>query len=110
MRWYYWLLFAFIMGFTLEGNVVAASVQPIEQTHQAQPNQSTNEIAIGMSADDRIADYTWTLDILTGVLAVATVGLLIATAWGIFKQSRENQNSSAGLPQRRTRGNIFPQR
>ena len=91
MRWYYWTLLALVVGFALNVNVVEALVQPIEQIEQDQSNQSTHVILVSMSAEERIADYTWTLDILTGVLAVATIGLLIATAWGVFRQSRETK-------------------
>ncbi len=91
MRWYYWPLFALIMGFALGVNIVEAFVQPIEQTEQANPNQPTNKPVPSVTADERIADYTRTLDILTGVLAVATIGLLIAAAYGIFQTSRETK-------------------
>jgi hypothetical protein len=71
------------------GFVAASSLPPpkggVQQQNSSEhPNKEDTKGA----AEERIADYTWWLAILTGVLAISTVGLWIATIFTL-RHSRE---------------------
>jgi hypothetical protein len=52
---------------------------------------TTGEEGEKLLIDRRIADYNFALAVVTGVLAVSTVGLWIATAIGFRNQSQETK-------------------
>jgi hypothetical protein len=55
-----------------------SSLPLIERQEATQTHQETKNEATRISAEERIADYTWWLTWLTGILAGSTVGL-----WGV---------------------------
>jgi hypothetical protein len=61
-----------------------------EPTSQQSPEDSRRE-----SADERIAEYTFVLDVFTALLAISTIGLWVVTWRSGIKQSRDMAKSLA---------------
>jgi hypothetical protein len=91
MRWYLVFLASIAIVFILGGFSELSIEFPVQKEQQAQTNSSAKTPAVGMSPDERIADYTLTLDILTGILAMATIGLLIATVIAVRRQTKDTK-------------------
>ena len=102
MRWYYWPLFALIMGFALGGSFEATYFKPIQNSvtieHNDKAQQSTNQENEKRCEErqfwprtfcDPTANFTLWLAGLTGILAVFTVGLWFVTL-GIFRDSKQS--------------------
>jgi len=95
-----WVALAAILGFAVGGSYIWASLEP-RHTPAHDQNASAkehrpNEHAKGENTTDEvIAEYTFWLVLLTGILAVATVGLGVAT-YGLYvtgeKQIRLNRD------------------
>jgi hypothetical protein len=73
--WIIWVVFAALMGFAVGGSVVWAIQDKQRVTHQQTADQSSKK----EETDEALAFYTLWLTAFTGVLAIATVGLGIAT-------------------------------
>jgi hypothetical protein len=66
----------------------SSTLPPTQEQQTADvPDHDSAKIA----TDKEIARYTWWLAVLTGLLAVSTVGLWIVTAWGVRNQRRETE-------------------
>lgn len=65
------------------------------QTHNERADNATDGVSEAMSPDERIADYTLALDLLTGVLAISTIGLWVVTYNGTRNQSRDMEGAIA---------------
>jgi hypothetical protein len=68
---------------------VPAFSQREQSNQQQQSANATNHEAAPNSTDERLANYTWWLAVLTGVLAASTVGLWIGSWRSGVKQSRD---------------------
>jgi hypothetical protein len=71
--------------------MVFSSHHPVDNNAPTNNNNKTETNRIVKPADERIADYTLALDLLTFVLAAATIGLGIITGAGIRNQSNETR-------------------
>jgi hypothetical protein len=83
-RWLFWPLFALLMGFVMGGSIFWGLYGPnttIDQANAAYEQQARHEEPRSKrdETDEAVARYTLWLMVFTGILAVATVGLGIAT-------------------------------
>jgi hypothetical protein len=75
-----WIVYAGIVGFALGGSFISAYLMPPPQ-HQGDTDNdhSAAEQNSKQETDKALARYTWWLTAFTGVLALATIALCIAT-------------------------------
>jgi hypothetical protein len=76
----------FAMGF-----VFSSSYHPPQSTEQSQPHSADDHKRSKEATEERLADYTWWLALLTGALAVSTVGLWVATGIGVRVQIKDTR-------------------
>lgn len=86
------LAVCFLVGFGREvWRASNISHVPINQSSAAKQENKTNDATQKESTEQAIARYNWWLTIFTGVLAVATLGLVVATAGLYFAGRRQLQ-------------------
>jgi len=88
----YELIIGFLLGIVL--CTIAAIYTPYyQQNHKT--NSTPHSVAAKVSTDERLAEYTLWLAILTGVLALSTIALWIVTWRAGIRQSHDMQASIA---------------
>jgi hypothetical protein len=73
------------------GFVFSSSQHSPPATVQHQTQKTSDHETSKALTEERLADYTWWLAVLTGVLAVSTVGLWIATGLGVRAQMKDTR-------------------
>jgi hypothetical protein len=94
-RWLIWPVFCLVMGFVLGGscfwgvygpNLTTKDVETIQQHSTTAPEDAKPQSG---KADEALALYTFWLTILTGLVALATCGLVAATLFLYFTGEKQ---------------------
>jgi hypothetical protein len=79
-----------VVVFALGAAVQLYEIGP-RQAENQQTDQAPNQVAPPVSAEERLADYTFALVIFTGVLAASTIGLWGVTGFGVYRQAKDTR-------------------